>query len=122
MGFWRWPAISDTSKWPTNVIGKGNIRRSSDGCNPTPHPCRSSPARAARMPDSRVSHQRATGQLGAWPTRVRDVGGGSEPAGQSRTENEGATICFERFTDRARRVVVLAQEEARDAQPQLHRH
>jgi ATP-dependent Clp protease ATP-binding subunit ClpC len=29
---------------------------------------------------------------------------------------------FERFTDRARRVVVLAQEEAPDAQPQLHRH
>ncbi len=29
---------------------------------------------------------------------------------------------FERFTDRARRVVVLAQEEARAAQPQLHRH
>ena len=29
---------------------------------------------------------------------------------------------FERFTDRARRVVVLAQEEARLPQPQLHRH
>jgi len=26
---------------------------------------------------------------------------------------EGATLMFERFTDRARRVVVLAQEEAR---------
>jgi ATP-dependent Clp protease ATP-binding subunit ClpC len=33
--------------------------------------------------------------------------------GESSTENEGATIMFERFTDRARRVVVLAQEEAR---------
>ena len=33
--------------------------------------------------------------------------------GETRTENEGATIMFERFTDRARRVVVLAQEEAR---------
>jgi ATP-dependent Clp protease ATP-binding subunit ClpC len=33
--------------------------------------------------------------------------------GETRTENEGAIIMFERFTDRARRVVVLAQEEAR---------
>ena len=29
---------------------------------------------------------------------------------------------FERFTDRARRVVVLAQEEARLLNPQLHRY
>ena len=38
---------------------------------------------------------------------------GPSQQGGSRTENEGAIIMFERFTDRARRVVVLAQEEAR---------
>ena len=37
----------------------------------------------------------------------------AEPVGRGGTENEGAIIMFERFTDRARRVVVLAQEEAR---------
>ena len=47
---------------------------------------------------------------------------GPSQQGESRTENEGAIIMFERFTDRARRVVVLAQGRGSHAEPQLHRH
>src|SRR5215216_5869853 len=69
--------------------------------------------KARRLADNRTCDECATRHLGAWPTRVKDIGTRSEQQGETRTENEGAIIMFERFTDRARRVVVLAQEEAR---------
>ena len=60
------------------------------------------------------------------PGARRTSGGGRsavDPRGQvrGRASARRTDAMFERFTDRARRVVVLAQEEATTAQPQLHR-
>src|SRR4051794_22022548 len=48
-----------------------------------------------------------------WPTTMLSDGVGSSHQGEGPHRRRGAIIMFERFTDRARRVVVLAQEEAR---------
>jgi Clp amino terminal domain, pathogenicity island component/UvrB/uvrC motif len=49
----------------------------------------------------------------SWPTGPLQLGRHRRPRWRPNRGEEGSGMMFERFTDRARRVVVLAQEEAR---------